>query len=40
MVALVLVAIANIDQPFRGPVHVSSESFRFALETFTNDHNR
>lgn len=40
MVSLVLVAIANIDQPFRGPVHVSSESFQLALETFSNDHNR
>lgn len=40
MISLVLIAIANIDQPFRGPVHVSSETFRFALETFTNDHNK
>jgi hypothetical protein len=37
MVSLVLVAIANIDQPFRGPVHISSDSFRFALDTFSSD---
>ena len=37
MVSLVLVAISNIDLPFRGPVHVSSDSFRFALDTFNSD---
>ncbi len=37
MISLVLVAISNIDQPFRGPVHVSSDSFRFALDTFNSD---
>ena len=37
MISLVLVAISNIDMPFRGPVHVSSDSFRFALDTFGSD---
>lgn len=37
MISLVLVAISNIDLPFRGPVHVSSDSFRFALDTFNRD---
>lgn len=32
MISLVLVAIADINQPFQGWVHVSSDSFKFALE--------
>lgn len=34
LVALVLVAIAEIDRPFQGSVHVSSNSFEMALMTF------
>ena len=37
MISLVLISISNIDQPFRGTVHVSSDSFRFALDTFHQD---
>ncbi|HZD75558.1 MAG TPA: DUF4239 domain-containing protein [Acidobacteriaceae bacterium] len=33
LIALILVAIADIDQPFRGSVHVSDEAFRRAQET-------
>jgi len=35
MISLVLVTIADIDQPFRGGVHVSPSGFDFANETFT-----
>lgn len=34
MVALVLVAIADIDQPFQGSVHVRPDGFEFARTTF------
>jgi hypothetical protein len=33
LIALILVAIADIDQPFRGAVHVSDAAFRRAQET-------
>jgi hypothetical protein len=33
LIALILVAIADIDQPFRGTVHVSDEAFRRAQQT-------
>jgi lipid-A-disaccharide synthase-like uncharacterized protein len=33
LIGLILVAIADIDQPFRGSVHVSDEAFRRAQET-------
>lgn len=34
MMALALVAIAMIDRPFQGPLHVQPDGFRMALETF------
>jgi hypothetical protein len=34
MVSLVLVAIADIDRPFQGSVHVEPDAFRLARETF------
>jgi Protein of unknown function (DUF4239) len=34
MVSLILVTIADIDQPFRGAINVSPDSFRVALRTF------
>jgi hypothetical protein len=34
MISLVLVAIADIDRPFQGSVHVEPEAFRLARETF------
>ena len=34
VVSLVLVTIADVDQPFRGAIRVSSDPFRLALETF------
>ncbi len=34
LVALMLIAIADIDRPFQGAVHVSSDSFKLALHTF------
>jgi hypothetical protein len=34
MVSLVLVAIADIDRPFQGSVHVNPDAFRLARETF------
>ena len=34
LLALVLVAIAEIDRPFQGPVHVEPDAFIFALQTF------
>ena len=36
LIALVLVAIANINQPFQGSVHVSDYAFRRALENMQN----
>lgn len=33
LISLMLVAIASIDRPFRGDVHVSPEAFRYALDT-------
>ena len=40
MISLVLVTIADIDQPFRGGVHVSSSGFDSASKTFTADLSR
>jgi len=37
LLSLVLVAIANIDHPFRGPVHVTSQSFTYALDTINGE---
>ncbi len=34
LISLVLVAIANIDQPYQGPVRVDPEGFQFSLQTF------
>lgn len=34
MVSLLLIAIADVDRPYQGGVHVSPESFQFALRTF------
>ncbi len=33
LISLVLVAIANIDRPYQGPVRVTPEGFRYALST-------
>jgi len=33
LISLVLVAIANIDRPYQGPVRVTPEGFRYALGT-------
>ncbi|MBA3913814.1 MAG: DUF4239 domain-containing protein, partial [Acidobacteriales bacterium] len=33
LIAIVLVAIADIDRPFSGPVHVSSEAFQLAIDS-------
>lgn len=33
LISLVLVAIANIDRPYQGPVRVTPEGFRYALHT-------
>ena len=33
LISLVLVAIANIDRPYQGPVRVTPEGFRYALNT-------
>jgi hypothetical protein len=35
LVSLMLIAIADIDSPFRGVVHVSPDGFRLALETMS-----
>jgi hypothetical protein len=34
VVSLILVTIADVDQPFRGAIHIPSEAFRLALKTF------
>jgi hypothetical protein len=34
LLSLVLVAIAEIDRPFQGPLHVQPDAFVFALQTF------
>lgn len=34
MISLVLVAIADIDRPFQGSVHVNPDAFRLAQQTF------
>jgi hypothetical protein len=34
MLSLVLVAVAEIDRPFQGPVHVQPDAFVFAQQTF------
>jgi len=33
LLSLILVAIASINRPYQGDVHVSPEAFRYALET-------
>jgi hypothetical protein len=33
LISLVLVAIANIDRPYQGPVRVTPEGFRNAIRT-------
>lgn len=40
IVALVLVAIAEINRPFQGIIRVGSESFELALATFDQHDNR
>jgi hypothetical protein len=37
LISLVLVAIANVDQPYQGTVRVAPEGFRFALHTLHNE---
>jgi hypothetical protein len=34
VLSLILVTIADVDQPFRGSIHVPPDSFRMALQTF------
>jgi hypothetical protein len=34
LLSLMLVAIASIDRPFQGDVHVPPDAFRYAIETF------
>jgi len=34
VIALILVTIADVDQPFRGGIHVSPDPFQMALKTF------
>lgn len=34
VISLLLVTIADIDQPFRGAIHISSDAFRLAISTF------
>ena len=34
VVSLILVTIADVDQPFRGAIHIPPDSFRVALKTF------
>ncbi len=36
LIALVLVAIADIDRPYQGDVRVSSDGFAFAMQTFNS----
>lgn len=36
LLSLVLVAIANIDRPYQGPVRVQPEGFVFSLQTFNS----
>lgn len=36
LISLVLVAIADIDRPYQGPITVKPEGFSFSLETFRN----
>jgi Ca2+/H+ antiporter len=37
LISLVLVAIANVDQPYQGPVRVAPEGFRVALHTLHHE---
>lgn len=37
VISLILVTIADMDQPFRGGIHVSPESFQMALKTFDTE---
>lgn len=37
LLALVLVAIGDIDSPFKGPIHVSPDGFRYAIQTFDGE---
>jgi hypothetical protein len=36
LISLILIAIADIDRPFQGVVHVSSRGFERARETFAD----
>ncbi len=36
LIALVLVAIADIDRPYQGDVKVSPDGFEFAIQTFNS----
>ena len=40
LLSLVLVAIADIDKPYQGPVRVEPEGFMFALKTFRSHGNQ
>ena len=37
LLALVLIAIDDVDSPFQGPVHVSPDGFRYAIETMDRE---
>jgi hypothetical protein len=37
LISLVLVAIADIDKPYQGPVRVDSAGFRYAIRTLQNE---
>jgi len=37
LISLMLVAIAAIDRPFQGQVHVSPDAFQYAIETMNHD---
>jgi hypothetical protein len=37
LISLMLMAIADIQRPFQGDVHVSPDGFRYALQTFDNE---
>jgi hypothetical protein len=40
LLALVLVAIADIDSPFKGPIQVSPDGFRYAVQTIDQENQR
>ena len=37
LISLVLVAIADIDRPYQGPVRVEPDGFRYAIRTMSNE---